>query len=226
MALPPTIPTSFVPKQPLSAVRKKAGTNFLLLGACIILGLALLAALAAFGYKAYLTSARDAKAAELAAAQKDIDMDAIEDFVRLRNRLRSATTIINQHILLSRFFAILETRSLQSVQFKSLDIKVSDTRTAQIRAGGIARSFNALAAQSAAFAAEKRIKSAIFSEIGPEKDGTIHFSLTAELDPRLITENGEGAFAAPSDIPAAPVQTVPATSTSTSTPASSSPTTL
>ena len=237
MALPPTIPTSFVPKQPLSAGARKAtaGTNYLLIGAGIIFGIAVLAAAGVFGYKTYLENARDTKAAQLVQAQQEIDMDTIENFIRLRDRLRSTETIIGQHVLLSRFFEVLETRALQSVQLKTLSLKVNEDRSAEIEAGGVAASFNALAAQSASFAEEKRIKSAIFSDITPDKDGVIQFTLNANLDPRLITNAGGEAFVSPSEAAAPPAPAAPSQSTPTSTPvapvkaapqASTSPTTL
>ena len=51
---------------------------------------------------------------------------------------------------------------------------------------GVARSFNALAAESAAFADDKRIKRAIFSAITADKGGLVRFSLRAELDPKIL----------------------------------------
>jgi Tfp pilus assembly protein PilE len=176
----------------------KSGSNIFLIVALALFGIALLASAAAFAYEKYLEGARDAKAAQLVKAQEEIDRDTIENFIRLRNRLQATESILGSHVLLSRFFTVLETRALQSVQFKSLKLTVDDDRTAEIQMSGIAKSFNALAAQSASFASEKRIKSAIFSDIGTEKDSTIHFSLSAELDPKLITGEEGQAFAFPS----------------------------
>lgn len=224
MAIPPTIPTSFVPKQPVNtaARRPKSGSNLFLLISLGIAGISVLAAGGTFGYKLYLENVRTAKAAELEAAEEAINMDTVEDFIRLRNRLVSAQTLLNQHVYLSQFFDVLEANTLQTVRFNSLAISVADDRSAEITMDGVARSFNALAAQSEALATERRIKRAIFSSITVNTNGTVAFKLSAEIDPRLIVSSDSPTPAAaqpttPNVLPLAP------TSPSTSTPATATP---
>ncbi len=76
---------------------------------------------------------------------------------------------------------------------------------------GVARSFNALAAQSNAFSDEKRIKRAIFSGITlDQKSGNVSFSLKAELDPALIVNNANpvaGTVLVPQTQPQIPLAT-------------------
>lgn len=231
MALPPTIPTSFVPKQPVAPAgrRQKRGTNILML---VGMGLALISivlALGVFGFELYLKSARATKAAELARAQESVNIDTVEEFIRLKNRLSAVETLLDEHVELSEFFEVLEVRTLQAVRFSSLSISVNDDRSAEIEMEGVARTFNALAAQSTQFAAEKRIKRAIFSDIAVNQNGTVAFSLTATLDPRLITSADVlpgisepqvplPAAPGPSTAPVAPPATTTAPA-STSTPA-------
>ncbi|MBU1293077.1 hypothetical protein KJ819_03375 [Patescibacteria group bacterium] len=223
MAIPPTIPTSFVPKQPVTTGmrRPQSGMNAFLIVASIIVGVAVVGAGGTFGYKLYLENVRDAKAAELQRAQDAINEDTIEGFIRLRNRLDSAQTLLNQHVYSSQFFDVLEKHTLQSVRFGSLTLSVLDDRSAEIKMEGVARTFNALAAQSEAFASEKRIKRAIFSSITVNTTGTVSFELTAELDPRLVLA-GDATLIEP-----LPESTLPGIDTSvpaaTTTPATSSP---
>lgn len=213
MAIPPTIPTSFVPKQPVTTGmrRPQSGVNVFLIIAGIVLGVAALGAGGVFGYKLYLENVRNAKAAELQRAQDAINEDTIEGFVRLRNRLESASTLLNQHVYTSQFFDVLETRTLQSVRFSSLTLSVLDDRSAEIQMEGVARSFNALAAQSEAFASEKRIKRAIFSSITVNTTGSVSFELTAELDPKLVLASDATPVTPlpestlPAQVPVAPV---------------------
>lgn len=159
---------------------------FMIIGAFIAL-VAILVAGGVLAYELYLKTARDAKAAELQEAQRAVNIDTVENFIRLRDRLRAAETLLDQHVELSEFFDTLETRTLQSVRFSGVSIGVETDRSADIQMDGVARSFNALAAQSTQFAAEKRIKRAIFSNIAVKENGTVGFSLSATLDPRLIT---------------------------------------
>lgn len=225
MALPPTIPTSFVPKQPVAtqARRKRAPLGIFYYGALFLLGVAVVGAGLTFGYKTYLDSVRDARKTRLSAAEQNINPEAVEDFIRLRNRIQASNTLLNQHVVLSRFFDVVESITLKNVRFQSLTASVGNDRTTKIEMRGLARSFNALAAESAAFAADKRIKRAIFSNITVNESGVVSFALKAEIDSKLITVSGDPRVqvAAPTPNVVAPevFEEVPATpSASTTTP--------
>jgi hypothetical protein len=199
--------------------KQKSGLNVLLIGSSILLGVGTLACAGVFGYELYLKGARDAKQEELAAAQRAVDIDTVEGFIRLRDRLAATESILNQHVELSEFFGVLESRTLQTVRFSNLQISVNGDRSAEVEMEGVARSFNALAAQSASIAAEKRIKRAIFSDITVNDNGTVGFALSATLDPRIITSgeilpgisDDEPVAPQPQAAPASPVTPAPAT---------------
>lgn len=182
---------------------------FFIIGGVIAIISVILAA-AVFGYELYLKNARDQKSASLTEAQKAVNVDTVEEFIRLKNRLNTVETLLNQHVGLSEFFDTLEARTLQTVRFSGLSVVVEDDRSAEITMEGVARSFNALAAQSSAVAAEKRIKRAIFSDISVKANGTVAFTLTATLDPRLITSGEvlpgipDTPTTLPASVPAAP----------------------
>ncbi|HEX5774947.1 MAG TPA: hypothetical protein VFY28_03250 [Candidatus Paceibacterota bacterium] len=196
MALPPTVPTSFVPKQPVATTRRaRNGTNLFLLGATLIAAFSILLAAGVFGYEKYLESVHSKKAAMLTQAEASISRDTVEDFIRLRDRLVSAEVLLDEHVAMSQFFDLLESVTAQNVQFSSLEIELSPDRSAKITMKGRATTFNALAVESAAFAAEKRIRRAIFSGISAGEQGGVSFSLTAELDPRLVVWQGPSAAA-------------------------------
>lgn len=213
VALPPTIPTSFVPKQPVAApVRRQAsGTNIFMLVAGALLLTSIISALGVFGFEMYLKNARDSKAANLAVAQQSVDITIVENFIRLRNRLSAVEQLLNQHVELSDFFTVLEQRTLQAVRFNDLSVSVNDDRSAEIEMSGVARTFNALAAQSNELASEKRIKRAIFSDITVNENGTVGFTLTAIIDPRLITSAEVlPGISETTEAPASPVPEAPA----------------
>lgn len=215
MALSPGIPTSFVPKQPVQAPRRKAsaGTNLFLLASLAVAGVALLASGAVFAYDRYLTYVQNAKEAELAKAQAAVNPDTVQEFIRLKDRFNAGETLLNQHVTLSRFFDELEAVTLQNIQFSNLTLTVTGDGTAKLQMDGVAKNFNALAAQSNAVAADKNIKRAIFSGIGFDNGNTrLKFQLTADLDPSIIRGN---TAAAASALPA-PIQSVPVTTTASS----------
>lgn len=207
---PSTIPTSFVPKQPLgtgSAPRfTKSGGNTFLIVSLVILGLSLASAFGVFGYERYLQSVREGKAEAVIAEQENIDETAIEEFVRLRDRFSYANSILDTHIAASGFFGLLERVTLQSVRFDTLTFTLTEDRGAEIQMTGVARTFNALAAQSSVLAEERLVKRAIFSDIAvDETNDTVRFSLVAELDPKLLAFTEEDLANAPTLVMPAPV---------------------
>lgn len=209
MALPPTVPTSFVPKQPVQTTRRAArgGGNLLLLASMILMGIAIAGAGATFGYQYVLESIRDKKAEELATAEASISRATIDEFLRLHNRLNVGQELLNDHIAISQFLDVLEGLTVNPVVFDTLTLAMNEDGIAEVEMKGTAKSFNALAAESAAFAAEKRIKRAIFSSISVAEKGGISFSLSAELDPALITWDGINTLS--SGTPATATSTTP-----------------
>jgi hypothetical protein len=191
VALSPSIPTSFVPKQPVSTDKRRfasGGNNVLLILASVILALTVLAAGGTFLYQQYLKKAEAAKSAQILAEQKQVSADSVNKFIRLRDRLAAAKTVLNQHIVLSQFFNLLETITLQNVHFDGVSIEIADDRSAKITMTGQAKDFNALENQSTVFANQQYIKSAIFSGISVNKDNSVSFTVTANLDPAVVIE--------------------------------------
>lgn len=212
MALPPTIPTSFVPKQPVLTRKSTIGFNPFLVVAYFVLGIWILVAFLVFGYQLYLEKIAKQRADDLITAQNNIDQATVTDFIRLRDRFTTAKTVLDKHVTLSHFFDNLENITVQNARFTSLKITVKDTRTASIEMAGVAKNFNALAAQSTAFANDKRFKRAIFSGfVLDQKDGTVKFEVKADVESSLVTETAASVAAPPvqpvgtSTPPAAPI---------------------
>jgi Tfp pilus assembly protein PilN len=149
------------------------------------MGITLAGAAGTFAYSKYLETVSIAKDLKLKESEKNINIDTVEEIIRLRSRIQVASNVLDRHVRSSQFFDVLERITLQNVRCQSMSLNVSEDRAARIEMHGVARSFNALAAQSAAFAAEKQIKRAIFSGITADKNGLVKFALQAELTPRL-----------------------------------------
>ena len=189
MALPPTIPTSFVPRSAsVTAHQPRSNfTNSFGFFAYIVLGVICVLALGVFFYSRILSGRLVARDASLAKAQQAIDITTVESFVRLRDRLNSGTLLLSNHIALSNFFDLLETLLPASTRFSSLHLTVDDAKKVRLEGLGTARNFNALAAVSTAFAIDGHIKDAIFSNIVVNKDSTVSFALSATLDPKAVS---------------------------------------
>lgn len=199
MALPPTIPTSFVPR-PAAARRHSVdfvgAFGFLMYG---VLGIVFLMAVGVFFYGQLLTAEQSRKDKDLATKEANIDHATIEDFVRLSNRLKQSRTLLAKHVAFSNFFDSLRTVLPTNVRFSVLHLSFDSYGVPRVDGTGVAKSFNALAAASAAFAADSRIKDAIFSKLSVNRDNTVSFGFSAMLDPKLTAFTpgaGIGATAA------------------------------
>jgi hypothetical protein len=182
-----------------------------------VAGLALLASGAVFAYGQFLVHVEVAKAAELKKQQDAVNVDTVKEYIRLKHRFNSGTSLLDSHVTLSRFFDELESLTLQNVQFTTLSLAVAGDGTAKLDLDGVAKNFNALAVQSNQVAGEKLIKRAIFSGIGFDSTGSqassrIKFKLTADLDPKLLHGGSTGA------VVAQPVGTQPVGTATTTTP--------
>lgn len=187
MALSPIIPTSFVPnsKEAPRRFRTDFGNAFGLFSYTILF-ITFALAIGVFFYGRILANIESSKAASVVAAEKSIDPATIEEFVRLRDRLDSGAKLLAGHTTFSGFFTLLEKLMPSTFRFTSLHLSLDDTRIAKVEGTGIAKSFNALAAASAAFASDGRIKDVIFSNITVnQKDSSVSFAFTAMLDQKL-----------------------------------------
>lgn len=193
MALPPTIPTSFVPHTS-TAVQRRYTFDFIGIFnvvAYLIFFITLALAGGVFFYAQVLEGQLKSANAKLAAEQKKIDPTIAQNFVRLDNRLTSATTLLGNHLALSNFFETLGTILPNTVRFSSLRIAVADGGKVSIDGTGVAKNFNALAFASASFASDGRIKDAIFSRLSVNKDNSVSFSISATVDPAFVLFTGE-----------------------------------
>lgn len=190
MALPPTIPTAFVPHDSSLSERRLLRTDlgglFDILSYVILL-IVFVLALGVFVYGRVLTERQAVKDKALIVAEENIDSETIKEFVQLRDRLDSSKKLLKNHVVFSAFFTALGGILPVNVRFSSLSISVDETNTAKIQGVGVAKSFNTLAFASTAFATDKRIKDVIFSDIAINKDNSVSFSMQALLDPKLIT---------------------------------------
>ena len=188
MALPPTIPTSFVPHSNISGRQFRSDYSGAFgFFAYTVLGIVFALSLGVVLYGRVLASDKADKDAKIAAAQQSIDPKTIESFVRLRDRLVASQSLLDGHPAFTGLFSILTKIMPTTVRFTSLHLSFDLVGTPKLEGSGVAKSFNALAATSEAFATDGRIKDAIFSHLNVNKDNSISFILAATLDPKIIS---------------------------------------
>ena len=108
--------------------------------------------------------------------------------------------LLANHIAFSGFFGLLQNLMPSTARFVSLRLSLNDAKGVKIEGSGFAKSLNALAATSAVFETDGRIKDAVFSNIVVSaKDNSVSFALTAALDPKII------AFSPSSSVESTPI---------------------
>ncbi len=216
MALPPTIPTSFVPYSASSSTRRFRADYSGALGffAYLVFFFALALAIGVFFYGRILDATQSAKDAELSKAEAAVDPATVKSFLELHNRLASGEQLLSKHSALSNFFTLLATIMPTNVRFSSLHLSVGSSGAVQVEGTGTAKNFNTLAATSIAFAADGRIQNAIFSNIAIKKDNSVTFGFNSTLDPKLVAFSPSAAAAAAATT-SVPVTNASSTATST-----------
>jgi len=224
--LPPTIPTSFVPHSASAGARGSAISSVGIFSffSYLVLAFAFILAIGIFFYGRILAANESSKSAELAKEEAKIDPATVEGFVRLRDRLASGGKLLAEHIAFSGFFSSLGELMPSTARFSSLHLSIDDVGAVKLEGAGVAKSFNALAAVSTAFAKDGRIKDAIFSNIEvSNKDGSVSFALAATLDPKTVSFSPETFIAPVPELPAVESTSAADSTTSTSSGQASSP---
>ena len=213
MALPPTIPTSFVPYSASAQARKfradySGAFGFFAYG---LLALVIVLALGVFAYGFILNGTKSKKDDALAKAEASIDVATAESFISLRDRLNSSQTLLSAHPAFSGIFTTITKLLPANARFTLLHLSLDIRGGAKLDAVGVAKSFNVLSAMSTSLAADGRIKDAIFSNIVVnQKDASVSFALSAMLDPDMV------AYKPPQGLSSALTATsTPVTATST-----------
>ncbi|HEV7449023.1 MAG TPA: hypothetical protein VGP13_00580 [Candidatus Paceibacterota bacterium] len=185
----PSVPTSFIPKKPLVGEARTGGGmgGLLNLLAILVFVVSLLAAGGAFAYGQYLNGAIADKDASLKKAEGAFDTRSIQDLQRLDSRLTEAETLLANHVAPSGIFTFLSATTLERVQFTSLGLDVAGDGSAKLTMNGIADSFSTLALQSDEFSTAKVLKDVIFSGITTDATGHVVFSVSANVDPTVIS---------------------------------------
>lgn len=187
----PKFRTSFIPKKTLATVTnlKKGSSSPLgivtLITIIIALGTVVLS-IGAFLYQQILDVSIARKTDTLERARAAFEPTLIEELIRVDSRIKSAETILGQHITPSILFESLEKITLKSVQFQDFNFTRTGDDRISISMKGVAKDFRGIALQADIFGKSKLIKDPIFSNLNLNQAGDAVFSFSAFIDPSFI----------------------------------------
>jgi hypothetical protein len=183
--------TTFIPKQPLAPITPSAYRRHTIsiatLVSVTVFAAAIILAGGVFAYKAYLGSALADKKASLQKASSAFEPSLIEELKRLDKRIEHSKAVLANHVALSSFFDLLQSATIQNVQFKSLNLTTIEDGKITISLNGIARSYGSVALQSDSFNKAKGLKNPVFSQLNLDPAGNVSFAINALLDPSVFT---------------------------------------
>ncbi len=139
-----------------------------------------------FFYNQFLASEIENKSIILDREKGGLDLEIIQEFTKLDKRIESAKEILNQHTSLVPLFELLEKNTLRSVQFDKCQFETGKDGII-LGLDGVADSYAAVALQADVFGADKNIIKPVFSNLGINFEGLVTFTVSAEIDPRLIS---------------------------------------
>lgn len=131
----------------------------------------------AFGYKPFLESRIKAQDANFEQLGKVIPQKQQDQFVQFYSQLANLQGIIQNHVVMSPLFGLIEARTNAGVQYTAMETRVAEQK---VSLEGIAASYKAFAEQLQAFALAPEIETVIVNDSNA-LEGRIRFRLTVML---------------------------------------------
>lgn len=196
--MPPQMPTSFIPKRPVSSDPVPEQQSSRAVGILSLIAFVVVAATAvSYGgvylYQKQLIAQKAKTDALINEARNGIGTEFLTDMKMLSNRIEGVKAVIKRHIVVTPIFASLEQSTLRSIQYKSFGYEfVSDPATAQqtvkVTLTGVAKSYATIALQSDSFTQNALIKNPVFSNLTiDDKTSNVNFKLAFTVNPAALS---------------------------------------
>jgi hypothetical protein len=188
----PQVSTSFIPKEALTAEKARTGgVGLFLLISILVFILSIIAAGGAFAYTGILNQKLAAQKSQLDLQKGAFDPATIQDLLRLDSRIQQSQSLLQKHVAPSAVFNFLAQNTLVNVQFTSFDYSLNADGSGTIELDGTADSFSTIALQSDALGQSSSLKDVIFSGITVDPDNRVSFTVSAAVDPSLLSYSKE-----------------------------------
>jgi len=195
--------TSFIPKRPLSvpgspsarpSSHHSLGGIFMTI-AVVIFILSLVSVGGAYLWKGYLTSAQASYRSDLANREKQFKPELIQQLEQQSMKINLAKQVLAGHIAASQVFSVIGALTAERVRFLSLDFNSPTTpgTGAKVSLTGYGQSLSTVAFQSdvlntlSQYGLSNIVKNPMLSNPALNGDGTVAFSLSATIDPSVLS---------------------------------------
>jgi hypothetical protein len=186
---------SFIPKtdsfQTSGGNQKRSGGSYFILGSLALAIIAVLLSVGLFFYKQSVQSTLAEKQQQLEQARSGFDAGLIESLSDLDNRISTARELLNEHITFTPIFPIIESTTLTSVSFNSMEITHSESSggsadspsgnsnpgSVTVNLSGTGPGYPAIALQSSELADHDQIRNPVLSDFSLNNEGNVEFSV-------------------------------------------------
>lgn len=191
----PEIPTSFIPKRPVTSEISSQKPRNHTIGLLSLLTIIIVVStgvsfVGVYLYEKSLASQKAKLELSINSAKDGIGSEFVSDMKRLTARIGGVKTLLQNHIVVSPIFSALEATTLRSIQYKTftyefkLDPSNNKGQVVAVSIDGVAKSYSTIALQSDAFAQSSLIKNPVFSNLTvDDKNSTVGFRLAFDVDP-------------------------------------------
>lgn len=193
--------TSFIPRRPLPAQpgslapqvpkkRRDGASIFMIIGVMVFI-LSLLSIGGVYLWKQYLLGAQEKYQAALVQRQKEFNIDQISLMKAQSTKIALAKQLLNNHLASSKIFSVISRLTSESIRFLNMDLKIPAgvVGPIQLSLSGYGRDFPSVAFQSDVlnqldkYGLRTVIRNAIVSNPFLNRNGTVSFGFTAQVDP-------------------------------------------
>lgn len=200
--------SSFIPKSEVLSTpdsdgggsRRKRGGSALVLVSLGLFISAIIAAGGLFVYKLNVTSTLAERQQELKDRRSAFDPAIIDELGRTADRLNTAQSLVNNHIAFTPIFSIIESATLSSVRFNSMQVEYSEAGNPTgpdseqsdeviVAMEGIGPGYPAIALQSSELADHEKIKNPILSNFQLSNEGNVEFSVEFNIPKEEVLYN-------------------------------------
>lgn len=196
--MPPQMPTSFIPKRPVSTEpvpvqHSNRAVGILSLFAFVVVVATALSYVGVYLYEKQLIAQKEKTDQLIEEARNGIGTEFLSEMKMLSNRIEGVKAVIAKHIVVTPIFAALEQTTLRSIQYKSFGYEfTNDVTTMQpsvkVTLTGVAKSYATIALQSDSFTQNTLIKNPIFSSLTiDEKTSAVNFKLVFTVNPQALS---------------------------------------
>lgn len=191
----PKFQTSFIPKAPINPQSvqpsySSGGSSFSILKAASVLlfVLVIVASGGLFVYESRLVKNIDSSKVKLVKAKKNFDSPENQKILLASNQLKSIKGLLNNHVVVSPLFQLLEEHTLPTVRLTDFEFK-KEGGVMSVVVTAESQSYASLAQQSRILSEVASLKEIVFDDITLTGTGTVETSFTAKIDPALMTYN-------------------------------------